>query len=163
MKKAIAIIILGLLVGGCADSSGVRPFGPKPLDVGRVLEFNEHYILIVYDRSVISLESGPIGSKQDDGRLNLPQRKAKEHCGKYKKFANFYGWDFDNRGAYYRCHSDFTEKNDSGNKIQWTTYPDKFWEVKKKSKKTAKKKEEPITVAEKPEPFLLRYILGCSL
>ena len=52
MKKILAIVVLGLLLHGCADHSGTRPFGSKPKDAGRVLEANEHFIKIVFDRSV---------------------------------------------------------------------------------------------------------------
>ncbi len=145
MKKLLGIVVLGLLLSGCADSSGSRPFGPTPIDVGRIIESNEHFIKIVTDRSVTGE-----GTNYTSDSLSKIQKVAKAHCAKYKKYAHFFAWDFDKQGSYYRCHEIPKNVNDAGKKAHWSSYPDKPWE--KPKKKVVKKTEPKKKVVEKKEP-----------
>ena len=117
MQKALAVIILGLglmLLNSCADSSGSRPFGPKPYNVGEILESNEHFIKIVTDKSLMGEYTTYSGS--------ILYGEAIKHCAKYKKYAHYFAWDFDSKGVYFRCYTTKTYKNDEGKKLSW------FWE-----------------------------------
>jgi len=136
MKKLLGILIVGLLLGGCADSSGVRPFGPQNINlIGTIIESDENFIKIVVDKSV----TGKNYSHNPDG---IPAKKAEEHCAKYKKFVHIYHWDFDGDAAYYRCYSELKIKNAKGRELLWTNHPEGVWEIAKLTEEEIKKKQE---------------------
>jgi len=137
---------MGLLLVGCADQTGSRPFGTTPYNIGQVLEANENFFHIVTDKSVY----GDYTSTNYDGTLSIPQKEAIKHCAKYKKYAHYFKWDFNNKGSYYRCYATKTYKNNEGKELDWSSYPKEPWVVV--SKKTEPKKKKPKKKKPKQSP-----------
>ena len=156
MKKLLGILVLGLLLSGCADSTGSRPFGTTPYNIGQILEANENFFHIVTDTSVY----GEYTSQKYDGTLSIPQKEAIKHCAKYKKYAHYYKWDFDNKGTYYRCYATKKYKNNEGKELDWSSYPKEPWVVV--SKKTEPKKKKPKKKKLKQNPDDNKVVAAAS-
>ncbi len=126
MKKLfLSILVLGLLLSGCAS-------GPPPADYGEAKDKNENYILL----------KAHYGAHD----ANL-QNKAAEHCAQYNKFTYYYGWDFNGIGIFYRCKKGYAPTHVVKGKLEnvmWTNYD-------KSSETLAKKEDLTFTIKDKKE------------